>query len=649
MHLGARVFVRSFTLTISLLFINIALSHAASAAAFPCTTSTLILSAQNGNASSPSTWVGGAVPSDGDCVVIRHNVTVNQDLGTEGGAGMGWIRIENGGQLNSDCLAPHAIYFGSTGTDPIGSGSIGNPGADASMFGFFASFGTLNLSCAQPNNVTITSADESHPWYIHHALEDYVGCTQISGNVCNGGSAANGAVLNLQNASASHMGTDVPYFNGVDWDMTAGMTPVNSLTISNSHITDLYQIVNGGSALQSGNWRITTNWFDTPRPNPGEALIYLISGPTGSAINDNTVTSAQTSSFLVYAADGGYQLQVMRNAIQGSSTAPFSIAQILGGSSNTVEFNLCVNPEPPGQTLNPCVQIAGSGMDNTTAVSFNIIQGGHAGISQIGEDPLFTPTFSYNWISQWKEDAEAQGAIITRSGTIYESYNVLVMENSDGMDAMIGNLAYSDQNCVASIGQDHNTIYAPSNPTGNPNMNFLWGDGGSSPYTCVVNSYARSNISYGGNYGYANNNSYNTWNLSSGIEYGGAAVHHNLDYDASQASYVNAQTSPGFDNGSIHHPSYAQYGDLSVDPRFLDTTRRPAGWDAVCGGPGTDTDLFLNFARRSGFGGIMNQCYSIPAMWGWIRRGWAPRNLQLVGAAHDGGYIGAVQPIGMTP
>ena len=649
MHLGVRVFVRFFAFTISLVFLHIALSQTAFAASFPCTTSSLILSAQNGNVSSPSTWVGGAVPTDGDCVVIRHQVTLNQNWGTEGGAGMGWIRIENGGQLNSDCQAPHAIYFGSSGTDPVGSGSSDSPGADASMFGFFASSGTLNLSCSQPNNITITSADESHPWYIHHALGDYVGCTTISNNVCNGSSATNSAVLNLQNASASHMGTNVPYFNGIDWDMTASMSPANSLTIANSHISDLYQIVDGGSVLQSGNWRVVSNWFDAPRPDPNQALIYLISGPAGWAITDNTVTNTQSASYLVYAADGSYQMQVMRNAVLGSSTLPFSIAQILGGSSNTVEFNLCVNPEPPGQTANPCVQIAGTGMDNTTTVSFNVIQGGHAGISQIGEDSLFTPAFNYNWISQWKEDAGAQGAIITRSGTIYEAYNVLVMENSGPQLNMIGNLAYSDQNCVASVGQDHNTIYAPSNPTGNPNINFLWGDGGSSPYTCVVNSYARSNISYGGNDGYANNNSYNTWNLSSGIEYGDAAVHHNLDYNASQASYVNAQSGAGFDNGTIHHPSYAQYGDLSVDPRFLDTTRRPAGWDTVCGGPGTDTDLFLNLARRSGFGGIMNQCYSIPALWGWIRRGWAPRNLQLVGAGHDGSYIGAVQPVGQRP
>ncbi len=647
MHTGVRVFVRSVLVITLFAITQLALSYSAYAATFPCTTSSLILSAQNGSFGSPSTWVGGTVPSDGNCVVIRHQVALNQNVGTEGGAGIGWIRIENNGQLSSDCMAPHAIYFGSTGTDPIGSGNSNNPGADASMFGFFASFGTINLSCAQPNNVTITSANESSPWYIHHAAGDYVGCTAISGNVCNGSSATNGAVLNLQNVDASHIGAAVNYFNGIDWDMTTAMSPANSLTVANNHLADLYQIVNGGSNLQSGNWRIVMNWFDAPRPNANQAIVYLVSGPAGPAITDNTVTNAQTASFLVYAPDGGSQFQVMRNAVLGSSTTPFAIVQILGGSSNSIQFNLCVNPEPPGPTLNACVEIAGN--DNRTNVSFNVMQGGHAGISQIGESASFAPTFSYNWISQWKEDSSAQGAIITRSGAIYESYNVLVVENSDPYLNMIGNLAYSDENCDASVGQDHNTIYAPANPTGNPNMNFLWGDGGTSPYTCVISSYSRSNISYGGNIGYANLNNDNTWDLSSGIEYGGAAVHHNLDYAAGDESYMNVQTTPGFDNGSIHHPSYAQYGDLSVNPQFLDTTRRPAGWDAACGGPGTDTDMFLNLARRSGFGGTMNQCYSIPALWGWVRRGWAPRNLTLVGAGHDGLYIGAVQPIGQHP
>src|SRR5262249_34157892 len=153
---------------------------------FPCTTSTLIVSAQSGPVSHPATWVGGTVPTDGNCVVIRHELTLDQDWGTEGGIGLGWVRIENGGMLHSDCATPHTIYFGSTGSDPIGSGGAYNPGADASMFGLFVSSGKLSLTCAQPNNVTITSADERDPWYIHHDYGDYVGCTQISGNVCNG-------------------------------------------------------------------------------------------------------------------------------------------------------------------------------------------------------------------------------------------------------------------------------------------------------------------------------------------------------------------------------------------------------------------------------------------------------------------------------
>src|SRR5262249_28852825 len=150
------------------------------AATFPCTTTTLILSAQNGAAGNPSTWVGGAVPLDGNCVIIRHHVTLNADWGSEGGTGLGWVRIENGGTLDADCAAPHAVYFGSTGTDPVGAGSSTNPGANASMFGFFVSYGTLNLSCAQPNNVSISSADENPPWYIHHQYGDYPGCTTIS-------------------------------------------------------------------------------------------------------------------------------------------------------------------------------------------------------------------------------------------------------------------------------------------------------------------------------------------------------------------------------------------------------------------------------------------------------------------------------------
>jgi hypothetical protein len=645
-----KYFLRTFIALFGVVALQFALSQSSFAATFPCTTSTLILSAQNGTVSNPNTWVGGIVPTDGNCVVIRHHVTLDETWGTDRGEGLGWVRIENNGILDSDCVAGHLVYFGSTGTDPIGSGNSENPGADADMFGFFVSYGTLNFSCQHNDAVSITTANHVNPWYIHHKLGDYVGCTSINGNVCNGSVANSGAVLTLKNTVAAHMGTDVLYFDGIDWDMTAGQSPTNALTISHSHISDLYQIAASGNVSQTGNWQITFNWFDTVRPNPSAGLIYSNGGTaTGWNITDNTVTNSTTASYFLAAPADAINLQFMRNAVLGSSTTEFSLANITGasaGTNKTLEYNLCVNPEPEEATANPCISIGG-GLTDSSNVSFNVIQGGHAGISQIGSSTTFTPNFGFNWISQWKEDYGAQGAITSRTGTVSETYNVLVMENSSADQYMVGDLAYTSGSgpCTASLHQDHNTIFGVSNGSGNPNLDIDYGDNTTSPETCIVNSYARSNISYGGDIGFLNRNDYNGWDLSQGIEYGGAAVHHNLTYNSDEAAYVNTQTSPGFDNGQIHHPSYSQYGDLTVDPEFLDSTRRPAGFDATCGGPGTDTSLFTNLAARSGFG-TFNSCYSIPGLWTWMRLGWAPLNDQLVGAGHDGTYIGAVQPIG---
>lgn len=650
LEVGLRV-PRILLVCFCVVVIQLVCSQPGYAANFPCSTSTLALSAQDGPVSNPTTWVGGAVPTDGNCVVIRHHVTLDSDWGSLGGPGLGWVRIENMGLLDADCQAPHTIYFGSTGTDPLGSGDGLNPGADATMFGFFVSYGTLNLSCPQPQNVTITSADDQSFWYIHHGLGDVIGCNSITDNVCNGSHARKGAILKLQNVSARHIGAAVTGYAGIDWNMTAGMTPTNSLTVSKNQLIDLYELTSSGDPSQTGSWSVTWNWFDTPRPDPSQALIYLLGTPGSWVINDNTVTNGQTESFFLFAPQGTRNLQMMRNAVLGSAAIPFTLAHINAGAGNLIQFNLCVNPEPPAPTQNPCVFIASTGVDNSTSVSFNVMQGGQGGISQIGDDPSASPTFGFNWISQWKEAAGAQGAIVSRNGTVNEIYNVLVMENADGHGYLVGNLAYSSTSigCNAVVQQDHNTMFGVHNPSGDGNINYNWGDNSTDPNTCISNSYVRSNISYSADYGLTNRNNFNTWNLSDGIAYGGAAVHHNLTFGTTLASYQNTQTDPGFDNGSVPHPSLSQYGDLDgVDPMFLNTTRRPAGWDAICGGSGTNDSLFQNLARRSGFGGAYNFCYSIPSLWRWVRLGWTPLNPALYHAAHDGTYIGAVAP-GRTP
>src|SRR5262249_17061912 len=155
---------------------------------------------------------------------------------------------------------------------------------------------------------------------------------------------------------------------------------------------------------QSNAWNASSNWFDAPWPDPTQGLLQLVGTISGWRVNDNTVTGAQTTSFLLHAPQGISQLQMQRNAVLGSSTTPFGLASIWAGAANSIQFNLCVNPEPPSETVNPCVFIGGSSADSRTTVSYNVMQGGHAGISQIGEQPTFNPTFSFNWISQWKED-----------------------------------------------------------------------------------------------------------------------------------------------------------------------------------------------------------------------------------------------------
>ena len=130
----------------------------------------VIYSIQNGPWSSPSTWWGGTVPNC-SYVVVKHAVTIDQNIGTNCG-GSKWIRIEPGGVLTVNNSSPRTISFGSSGTNPIGSGNAYNPGADAKMFGFFVSGGVLDLEGAPGHWVTLTSANDWSPIYIHHQGSD---------------------------------------------------------------------------------------------------------------------------------------------------------------------------------------------------------------------------------------------------------------------------------------------------------------------------------------------------------------------------------------------------------------------------------------------------------------------------------------------
>ena len=209
---------------------------------------TLIYSVQDGKWSDPHTWWGNSVPNC-DFVVVKHSVVLDRNVGT-GCGGTGWIRVEDTGTLTIDNSQPRTISFASSGSDPIGSGSAGNPGADANMFGFIVS-GTLDIEGTPSNWVTLTSNNDSSPIYIHHQAEDYIGCTALVNDVCNGHPAVDGASLKMRYVNARHFGTTTQYYDGVAWDMRSGTSPANSLDVRFSQFTDLNQIVHYDSVTSN--------------------------------------------------------------------------------------------------------------------------------------------------------------------------------------------------------------------------------------------------------------------------------------------------------------------------------------------------------------------------------------------------------------
>lgn len=591
---------------------------------------TLIYSVQNGRWSDPNTWWGNQVPNC-NFVVVKHSVVLDQNVGTTCG-GTGWIRVENTGTLTVDSSQPRTISFGSTGTDPIGSGSASNPGADASMFGLIVS-GSLDIEGTPTNWVTLTSDNDSSPIYIHHQANDYVGCTTLTNDVCNGHAAVNGASLKMRYVNAKHFGTGVQYYDGLVWDMRSGTTPSNSLDIQFSQFTDLNQIVHYDSVMSNGVYNFSQNTVVAPRQ---VSTILIVSGenPNNWVINDNTETGGIVEGEFVRFLGVPQNLSFSRNAVLGTSNVQRGVLEIdgtFGGGSNTISNNLCYNAEPGYSTAQPCLFFSGAGGD-TSKITGNVLYGSWQPLAILGGSPIVTN----NWFDQFKEAASGQGDLIAYGLAVnpYVAYNIHLLENDDGnvLSLLIGD---SPNNRFAAR-VEHNTYVGMG-----MSVALQIGEGREA-YLATYNSYARDNLVVGGTYGIVDGNPNNTW--SSADSYNGGGVHHNDVFNVTNPYYRANGGSRGFDDGLHPHPD-TRYGDITANPVFLDGTRRPAGFDKTLGGPGTIDHFFAQIALRNGFGGTYDSRYNVQAMLTWLRTGFVPRNLFLKGHAHDGSDIGAMPVI----
>ena len=573
----------------------------------------------DGNVSTPSNWWGGTVPYCQFAVVTNH-MTLDVDPGANCGGMKTW-RIE-GGSLNLAQNGPMTLTFAAGGTDPVGSGTWNNPGFDATLNGFLVAGGILSLSSPYPLTVM-------GDLYIQHDANDYIGCTTITSNQCNGHSVVLGAQLNLGMVEfTGNLGINVAHFEGISWDMRGGTVLPNMLTINNVQADHMGQIIHR-AANSSGNYYIGN--FTSVHAR----FQYTLSLSTGNipdswTIQNITELSPQVAGKFAWFPNGATNLTIDGAAVEGYSTNVQRGLFFSGGSGSSYRLTnwYCDNPNIPLTGNDQCVKFQSTPSDTGTLINHFAARGALQPIDIVGG----SPTVSYGWMSERALASPGQGDLIIygNANCPADVYNVHVLEsdNTNIMSLVIGEGVYPT--CAH---YNHDTFIGLGNSRGA----FL-GEG-TTTALAIHDGYIMNSIVTGGAWGIIDGNPNDQWSAAN--SYNGAGAHHNVTYNVATPYVRNFGGSPGFDNGTVHHPN-SLYGDLTVNPEFFALQLTPESFDSSLGGPGTVVHLVQQLAKRSGFGGAYDSRYNPSSLVDYLRRGAMPTNVSLRGAGSDGTDIGAV-------
>lgn len=595
-----------------------------------------ITSAQSGPWSSTSTWTGGVVPGDGHFVLIQstHQVTLDQNIGT---AGNGIKRIAINGSNNTCglyCSSPAAAYtviFGSTGTDPIGTGTTAAPAEDATMHGFWVPRGTLSLVGTLANPITITTGDDTNPIYIRHNWTD-----GTSGSIVQFGG------LTLQYCDIRHLGKNAAGYEGIYWDFRSSGTA----SVTNCKISD-YWIAFQSSSAPSSAPVITSNWFTGRK---GTHTIYFaqqFASNINATIEDNTETSPTVSgnmAYWLYEPAGTGAFSVKRNFVYSSSS---SIRVVLcrghGGSTSgtwNIDGNACLNtPTTTGTVTAGAVAVLNRAKAGSTFAG-NVCEYPFAMLdANNGLDSTMGIAVSDSFCRAGRDGAASQGAgAILRKG-VNSVANCICAVDTDSSGTVSGVVAWFDYKNNASYSvttvYNHVTVYSPG-VTGT--LGILASEAALSATNDQIRNCLLTTVGYGIQLG----NSATTF----AVDYAGVGVHHNCTHGSTVSDYsyqggATALQTNGWSNGTNAHPN-AVYADITSDPQFLDASRTVATWDASLGGAGTRANVATELAKRSGFGGTYNTDYTIANLKTYLFTGFRPTNSAFLASGSDGTAIGAV-------
>ncbi len=592
--------------------------------------------------SSSSTWTPAGVPGDGDSATIVGGVVLDTDVGTYGGPGIGNITISGpSASLTTDGLAPHSIWFASTGSDPLGGGSEGSPAPcpqSSTMCGIFMTGGTLDTSAASAANCIVLAAANS---------VTQPGCSNAPAQIdqgfggspvyisCNNG-VRGPCVLNLESVVMANAGTGgLDGFQGIDInDDTYGRS---SLFIDHSLFPGLWQIQTGNLAACS----VTSSSFTGAAS--GYVFWQFLNNNTPCTFNDNTaydpVASAQFTNFM---AGTGGGLTGLRNAAIGNASYSMGLFSALAGSgrgNNLVQFNLVLGGRGNTPVYPGMLGVGLPGGTGTLNIASNLIQNIGQGIAvssanlSIADVTTVTGNIIVGNSTTW-----SQASIMTYNGQLNASYNILPWDSipSDGNAQSI--MAYNSNAMPGTTGLNasHNTGVGVSNS--DTLQMFQVGDSsGDSISALTVNPIIKNNLAYSGQY-FMENSAANIYMP----DFNGVGVHHNVN--AAGNGYLVAAFGENYWDGSHQHPDPV-YGDSQVNPVFADPGRRAEGYDSWIGGPGTAADLAEGLAARCGLLGTWDPDYDPVRIYTWVRAGFTPTNPAINGLADDGSYAGAVQPV----
>ena len=585
----------------------------------------------SGSWSNPAIWssCGGKSPDDGDSASINGKaVVIDRNIGSTS-AGIHNIQVINGGSLTVDGLAPRIITFGSTGNDPVGSGSNLSPGANATMYGFLIDGGTFDLSNATAANyVVIGPANPAYGTYVRHV--------QFGGNV------NQAAVIRLHYTVLNYLGVNVDGFYGVydNSTQTGEVLSIDHCLFQHSYEALFLRSINGASFT-----------FNTIAGTTSAQSVDCYQGNDNAVFTDNTELGVAANGTMFQRFYVGSGQVFARNAVQGNTSFARSLL-----TDNTAAYYATTSPDTIQQNL--AVSYAGGEFAHSGGI--NLASNAYAPIvdsnvivnSQVAVFDQGCPT---GCIGGATGPATITNNIFIQSAYDTDSGQGMIMIQR-GLATVIGNLFAADSTTntglsgtsngifcwdagsgTSALLADHNTISLYT-----PGAQYGWGVVVGEPgYPCNGTPIVRNNITYGGTTGIFDFAA-NTWAQN----YSGVGSHHN-NVAGSTTPYQSQGTSKNFTANGTPHPN-AVYGDVTINPGLADITRRVAGFDARVGGAGTDNDYFLMLANRCGLTGFpYNPAYDIANLYNWMRAGYAPTEIRLANLASDGAQIGAMKPIGL--